>query len=50
VIVPYVPVLVCKSCGEEYIDGETADQIETIADAAVQAGTEIAVSEYRVAA
>jgi hypothetical protein len=44
------PCLPAKVAVRNYIDGETADQIETIADAAVQAGTEIAVSEYRVAA
>ncbi len=46
VIVKNVPSMVCRQCGEVSYDGETAKQLERIANAMKDQLAEISVVEY----
>jgi YgiT-type zinc finger domain-containing protein len=50
VVVRGVPALVCANCGEEYLEEAAAGRVREIAEAAAQAGTRVAISDYKTAA
>lgn len=46
VVIKGVPARVCRNCGEEYVDEDTAQQLLKTAEAAARSGVQIEVREY----
>lgn len=50
VVIRNVPSEVCGNCGEKYFDAQTTDRLLQIAEAAVRAGAQVEILDYRAAA
>jgi len=48
-VVKGVPARVCRNCGEEYIEEETAEELLKTAEQEAARGTQVDVREYRAA-
>lgn len=46
VVVKGVPAQVCGTCGEEYVDQETAAHLSAIVESATKNGVEVDVRQY----
>ena len=46
VVVKRVPAQVCSTCGEEYVDQETAAHLSAIMDSATKDGVQVYVRQY----
>lgn len=46
VVIRGVPARVCDDCGEDYLDEATTAELLETADAAAQAGVQVAVRDY----
>lgn len=48
-VIKGVPALVCRNCGEEYVDKAAGEALERAADEAEQAGVQVDVRRYAAA-
>lgn len=44
-----VPAMVCENCGEQYLEEETSRRLLSLAQEAVNGGTELTITRYKAA-
>ena len=44
-----VPALICKNCGEEYVNEEIADHLLEVSENAVNSGVQVDIRHYKAA-